>query len=85
MKSKNASLQLILTLSKSKANVQELDSFALTTTDLAVYHWLPVFSPFLLVASGCLDEKLLIIEHILMDQPSVNDSICYIRPSRPQT
>ena len=61
MESKSARLQLIPTLGKVKAKVQELDSFALTTTDLAVYHWLPVFSPFLLVASGCLDEKLSII------------------------
>ena len=51
MESKNATFQLILTLNKvCKARIQELNSFVLTTTDLAVSHWLHEVCPFPLVA-----------------------------------
>ena len=59
MESKNATFQLILTLNKvCKAQIQELHSFVLTTTDLAVSHWLheACFAlSFWLRASRCLD------------------------------
>ena len=54
MESKSARLQLIPTLGKVKAKVQELDSFALTTTDWALSHWLHEFCTLLLVAHPCL-------------------------------
>ena len=77
MESKSARLQLIPTLGKGKANVQDLDSFALTTTDLALSHWLHEFCTLLLVARLCLPRlKLLIIGHIIMDRPFVNGPIC---------
>ena len=52
--SKSARLQLIPTLGKGKANVQDLESFALTTTDLALSHLLHEFCTLLLVARLCL-------------------------------
>ena len=51
MESKNATFQLILTLNKvCKAQIQELHSFVLTTTDVAVSHWLHEVCPFPFVA-----------------------------------
>ena len=48
----------------------------MTTTDLAVSHWLNIVCPFLLVVRLlCLDWRLFIIQHVVLDRPFIKTPV----------